>query len=161
MGGMLLACMLMAGTALAQQPAPSMGRAPHDKSFFTQEDRAAMRQIFWQRAQERLGLSDQQAAEIRALLDGQRTAMRANVQNLKATRKQLQSLLEQPTVDLAAVQSAAAQLKTQQAALFDARLQTQIAIRAKLTPEQWEQWQTLRRGSRHHGMRHGPGFGRM
>ncbi len=105
-------------------------------------------------------MSDQEAADIRALLDTQRTAMRANVQSLIAARKQLRSLLEQPTVDSAAVQAAATQVKTQQAALFDARMQTQLALRAKLTPEQWQQWQTLRKGQGHRWMRRGRSFGR-
>ena len=58
----------------------------------------------------------------------------------------------------AAVQAAASQVKTLQAAMFDAHLQMQLALRAKLTPEQWQQWQSLHRGQ-WHGRRPGPGFG--
>ncbi len=159
-GGVALLCVLTAGIASAQQQSPGMDKpAAHGERLLTPEDRTAMGQIFWHRIQERLALSDQQATEIRALLDARRTTMRANIQNMMAARKQLRSLIEQPTVDSAAVQAAAAQVKAQQAALFDARLQTQLAIRAKLTPEQWQQWQGLRRGWGHGGMRHGPGFG--
>jgi Spy/CpxP family protein refolding chaperone len=156
LGGVILLGLAMAGTALAQQAG---GPPPHRESFLTSEDRAAMGQIFWNRTKERLGLTDQQATEIRALLDAQRTAARTNVQSLIAARKELRTLLEQPTVDSTAVQGAATQVKTQQAALFDARLQTQLALRAKLTPEQWQQWQTLRKGHGRPWMRRGQGFG--
>jgi len=118
-----------------------------------------MAQIFWHRTQERLGLTDQQAAEIRALLDARRSAARADVQSLMAARRQLQGLLDQPTTDAAAVQTAAAQVKELQAKVLDHRLQTQLAVRAKLTPEQWTQWRTLRQGMEHRGGRHRGGFG--
>jgi Spy/CpxP family protein refolding chaperone len=157
--GSLIAGLAMAGTALAQQPAGSPGPPPRGQSLFTPEDRAAMAQIFWQRAQQRLGLTDQQVSDIRALLETQRTAARADVQNLIAARRQLRSLLDQPTSDPAAIQAAAAQAKALQAKLFDSRLQTQLDLRAKLTPEQWQQWRTLRQGMGRRGWRHGGGFG--
>jgi Spy/CpxP family protein refolding chaperone len=118
-----------------------------------------MAQIFWHRMQERLGLKDEQVTEVRSLLDAQRTAARADMQNLMAARKQLRSLLEQPTVDQAALQTAATKIKDLQAKVFDARLQTQLALRAKLTPEQWQQWHSLRQGMARPWMRRGPGFG--
>jgi Spy/CpxP family protein refolding chaperone len=76
-----------------------------------------------------------------------------------AARKQLRTLFEQQASDPAAVQAVATQIKSQQAALFDARLQAQLALRAKLTPEQWQQWQALRKGMSHRRMHHAPGFG--
>ena len=146
-------------TALAQQPAGPPGPPPQRQPLLTPEDRAAMAQIFWHRTQERLGLTDQQAADIRALLDAQRTAARADVQTLMAARRQLQNLLDQPTADPAAIQTAAAQVKELQAKVLDHRLQTQLAVRAKLTPEQWKEWRTLRQGMGHRGGGHRGGFG--
>ncbi len=145
--------------AVAQQLASPSATRPQRQSLLTPDDRAAMRQIFWHRMQERLGLSDQQAADMRSLLDAQRTAMRANVQSLIVARKQLRRLLDQSTVDSAAVQAAVAEVKTRQDALFDGRLQVQLALRAKLTPQQWQQWQALRKTQGHRWMRHGRGFG--
>jgi Spy/CpxP family protein refolding chaperone len=145
--------------ALAQSPGSPPGSGAQKGSLLTPEDRTAMGQIFWHRMQQRLGLSDQQVSDIRSLLEAQRTTMRTNVQNLMAARKQLRSLLEQPTADTAAIQAAASQVKAQQAALFDERLQTQLALRTKLTAEQWQQWQSLRKGRWHRGMRRGHGFG--
>jgi hypothetical protein len=40
----------------------------------------------------------------------------------------------------------ATRIKSLQAAMFDAHLQGQLALRVKLTPAQWQQWQSL-----HHG----------
>ena len=157
--GLLLLGLGMAGSALAQLPSGPAGPPPRGESVLTPEDRAAMAQIFWHRMQERLGLKDEQVVEIRSLLDAQRTAARVDMQNLMAARKQLRSLLEQPTVDQAALQTAATQVKDLQAKLFDVRLQTQLALRAKLTPEQWQQWQALRHGMARSWMRRGPGFG--
>lgn len=154
--GTLLVGLVLVGPALAQ---PIGGLTPPTSPLLTPEDRAAMGQIYWQRMQTRLGLTDQQVTDIRALLDAQRTAARANIQSLIAARKQLRTLLDQQNPDPAAVQAAATQVKTLQATLFDARLQTQLALRAKFTPEQWQQWQALRKAMRHHGMRHGPGMG--
>lgn len=149
----LLAGLVLPGAVLAQQP----GGQP--APLLTPEDRAAMGQIYWQRMQSRLGLTDQQVTDIRALLDTQRASTRTNVQSLIEARKQLRTLLDQQAPDQAAVQAAATQVKTLQAALFDARLQTQLVLRAKFTPEQWQKWQTLRKGMRHRWMRHGPGVG--
>jgi Spy/CpxP family protein refolding chaperone len=151
--GILLAGLLLAGPALAQQA------GGQKSSLLTPEDRAAMAQIFWHRAQASLGLTDQQVTDIRTLLDAQRATARTSVQSLMAARKQLRTLLEQQAPDPTAVQALATQIKTQQAALFDARLQTLVALRAKLTPDQWQQWQALRKGMGHRWMHRAPGFG--
>ena len=159
---MMLAVLLLGlgatSVVLAQSPAGPPGPPPHAKPLLTPEDRTAMAQIFWHRTQERLGLTDQQAADIRALLDTQRAAARADVQSLMGARRQLQSLLDQPTADAAAIQTAAAQVKELQAKVLDHRLQTQLAVRAKLTPEQWKEWRTLRQGMGHRGGGHRGGF---
>ena len=148
-----------ASTAFAQQAPGPPGPPPHAKPLLTPEDRAAMAQIFWHRAQERLGLTDQQAADIRALLDEHRAAARADGQNLMAARRQLQNLLDQPTSDASAIRTAAAQVTELQAKVLDHRLQTQLAVRAKLTPEQWKQWRTMRRGMGRRGGGHRGGVG--
>jgi len=148
-----------ASTASAQPPPGPPGPPHRGQSLLTPEDRAAMGQIFWQRAQERLGLTDQQVADIRALLDTQRAAARADRRSLMGARRQLHSLLDQPTADTSAIQTAATQVKELQGKLLDHRLQTLLAVRAKLTPEQWNQWRTLRQGMGHRGRGHRGGYG--
>lgn len=147
-----------AGTLLAQQ-APPPQQPPQREQLLTPEDRAAMGQIFWHRTQTRLGLSDQQVADIRAMLDQRRQAARADFQALRDSRRQLRTLLQQPNSDPTNIQTAATQVKTLQDKLFDQRLQTQLAIRAKLTPEQWQHWLELRQGMGHRWMPHGRGAG--
>jgi Spy/CpxP family protein refolding chaperone len=160
MAGVMLLSVAAASAAQAQQPVGPPGPPPRGQGLLTPDDRAAMAQIFWHRAQERLALTDQQVTEIRGLLEAQRATTRTDVQSLIAARKQLRSLLDQPTADQAAIQTAATQIKTTQDKLFDSRLQTQIALRAKLTPAQWQQWRTLRQGMGQRGwMRHRGGFG--
>lgn len=156
---LLLVGLAAASTALAQQPSGPLGPPARGRSFLTPEDRAAMGQIFWHRAQERLGLTEQQTADIRTLLDAQRAAARADLQNLMAARRQLHSLLDQPTSDAAAIQTAGAQVRDLQAKVLDHRLQALLAVRAKLTPEQWSQWRTLRQNMGHRGGRGRGGLG--
>ena len=142
--GTLFLGLALAGLVQAQAPA---GPPAGHQMLLTPEDRAAMGQIFWNRMQEKLGLSGEQATGIRALLDAQRTAARTTGQELRAARKQLRGLLDQQKPDAAAVQAAASQIKTLQ------------AVRAKLTTAQWQQWQSLHSGQGHRGRRPGPGFG--
>lgn len=157
--GISLLGLIMAGAAFAQQPAGPPGPPPRRESVLTPEDRAAMAQIFWHRMQQKIGLTDQQVTDIRGLLDSRRTAVRADVQNLFAARRELRSLLDQPTLNSDAIQATATKMKDLQAKLLDARLQTQLALRAKLTPEQWQQWHTLRQEMGHRWNRRGPAFG--
>lgn len=149
-----------AGMAVAQQGPASPTQPRQAERLLTLEDREAMAQIFWHRAQERVGLTDQQVLDIRALLQNQRSAMRGDVQALMAARRQLRDLLGQQTADPAAIQSAATQVKSLQGKLFDQRLQAQLAIRSKLTPEQLTRWIELRKGMGHHGWRRGNAFGK-
>ena len=156
--GSLVLGLVTAGVAVAQQPVGPPGPHARGRSLMTAEDREAVAQIFWHRTQERLGLTDQQVTDIHGLLEAQRATARADVRSLIEARRQLQTLVNQPTTDAAAIQTAASHVKELQAKLFDQRLQTQLAVRAKLTPEQWQQWQTLRRGTGHRGWHRGGGF---
>lgn len=159
-GALFLGIMAGVGGTAFAQPAQAPKMPPRGERLLTPEDRAAIGQIFWHRTQQKLGLTDQQVADIRALLQDRRNAARADFQALRAARRQLRSLIGQPIADPAAVQSTAAQLKALQGKLFDERLQTQLAIRSKLTPEQWQRWTELRRdGMGRHWMRGGRGFG--
>ena len=118
-----------------------------------------MQQIYWHRMQARLGLTDQQLSDIRNELQGRRDASRADLQALFAARKQLRTLLQQPNSSPADIQSTAAQVKQLQDKMFDQRLQGQLAIRSKLTPDQLAQWAQMREGMGHHRWQRGRGFG--
>ncbi len=145
-------------TAFAQQT-PAAPTPPQRQPLLTPDDRAAMGQIFWHRMQERLGLSDQQVAEIRGLLQNQHAAAQANVQAMRATERQFRTLLADPHADPAAIQAAAAQVKAERDQLFDQRLQIRLAIRSKLTPDQLAKWAELRQGMGHRRMWRRDAFG--
>lgn len=148
-----------AGTALDQQSPATPAQPPRGQHLLTPEDRAAMGQIFWHRMQERLGLTDQQVSDIRNILQARRDAARADIQALFAARRELRNLLQQPNSDPTVIQSAAGQVKQLQDKMFDQRLQTQLAIRSKLTPDQLARWGEMRKGIGRGGWRRGGGFG--
>jgi Spy/CpxP family protein refolding chaperone len=157
-GVMVLGLLAGAGMAGAQSAMPPAGPA-HDHRLLTPEDRAAIGEIFWQRVKERLGLTDDQARDLRATLAAQRQAMRSDLRSLREARAELRDLLAAPASDAGAIDAAAARLKSLQAKLVDLRIQNRLAVRAKLSPEQLEKWLQLRKDMRHHGRRPGRGFG--
>jgi Spy/CpxP family protein refolding chaperone len=130
-----------------------------DQRLFTPEDLAAMRDMYWQRMKERLGLTDEQATDLRNTLQAQRQAMRDDVRAMGAARQQLRELMRTPTADAAAIQAAAAQVKAARERLFDQRVAAQLALRAKLTPEQFAKWLELQDRMGKAGRRHGGRFG--
>ena len=68
-------------------------------------------------------------------------------------------MLDQQALNPAAVQAMAMEITAQQGTLFDAHLQTLLALRAKLTPEQRQRWQTLRKAMARRRMYRAPEFG--
>lgn len=155
---LLLGVTASASPAFAQSMGGPLGPPRNDQRLLTPEDREAMRGIYWQRIKERLGLTDQQAADLQNTLQAQRQATRADVRAMRDARRQLGQLLRTPTADAAAIQAAAAQVKAAQDRLVDQRVEAQLALRAKLTPEQLGKWLELqeRMGQ---GRRHGGRFG--
>jgi Spy/CpxP family protein refolding chaperone len=121
----------------------------------TNDDREAIRKIFQDRVKERLGLTDQQAAQIQTLLREERGQVRADVQALCEARVEMRRLLEQQNSDPAALKAAAERVKALQGKLLDRRIEAQIALRSQLTPEQWAKWLELRKERGHRRMGRG------
>jgi Spy/CpxP family protein refolding chaperone len=119
------------------------------------EDREAIAGVIGKRMQERLGLTQEQWEGIRAAVRGSREAARDDVAALRQARMELRVRMADPAVDPAALKAAAARVKELQGRLFDRRIETTLAVRNIMTAEQWEKWQSLRRG------RGGPHRGRM
>jgi Spy/CpxP family protein refolding chaperone len=140
----------------AQQAPDPAGPCGRQEGFLTRHDRDAMGRIIRERVKEKLGLSDQQADQIRAMLETRRSETRADVQTLCEARVELRRLLERQDSDPAALKEAAERVKALQGKLLDRRLEAQIALRAQLTPEQWAKWIELRKGRGH---RWGRGLG--
>ena len=135
------------GLAWAQQaPAPRTPCAPR-QGMLSADDRAAMGRIFMNRIKATLGLSDQTAADIQAILANGRPSPQDR-QTLCLARLNLRTLLKQADSDPAAVQAASDNMAALMKASMDRRLAMQLAIRSKLTPDQWAQWLELRKHSR-------------
>jgi Spy/CpxP family protein refolding chaperone len=165
-GAITIGLLASAGFAMAQQAAPPPAPGQQQR-LLTPEDREAMAQIFWHRMQAQLGLSDQQVTDIRSAVQAQRQGMRTDFLALRDARKHLRELMQTPSADAGAIQSAAAQVSQLQGKLFTERINNQLALRAKLTPDQLAKWIELRKtmhprwgGKRgmHGGMGFGPGL---
>ena len=131
--------------ARAQQGPDAGGPCQRRGAFLTGDDREAIGQVMFNRVREKLGLGDQQAEEIRASLKAMRQDARADFQALCEARAELRRLLEQQDSDPAAVKAAGERVKAIQGKLLDRRLDTYVALRGKLTPDQWAKWVELRK----------------
>jgi len=140
------------GIATAQ-PMPG-GRGPCDRpeGLLSPEDRQLIGDRMIQRMQDRLGLTPEQATEIRGVLRSQRDQARGEIQKLCEARVEMGQLLGRQDADPAALKAVAERVKVLQSGMLDRRVDTYLALRSKLTPEQWEKWRELRRemGGRSH-----------
>jgi Spy/CpxP family protein refolding chaperone len=145
-----LALAVEVGSALAQADQPGLpggglDRCQRSVRFLTPEDREAMGAIMLNRLKAEVGLTDQQAEDVRATLRAQRESTREDLRALCAACLALRALMAWQDSDPAAVRTAAAQVQTVQARFLDRRLDAYLVLRAKLTPEQWAKWVELRR----------------
>lgn len=106
--------------------------------------------------QAELGLSDEQAAEIRRIhLQERKAAIRRNA-DLRIARLELEELMSAATVDEAKVAARVKALGELQAAALKDRTESRLAIRRLVTAEQFQKMQQARRGAvRAHRARRG------
>lgn len=110
---------------------------------------------------EELGLSETQASQLMKLRSEERKAHIRRRADLEIGRLELNELLEAPQVDERAVAAKVKELADLQAAALRARVDTRLAVRKALTPEQHDKLKSLmrgRRGSRPHHRRMGSGL---
>ncbi len=129
----------------AQQGPSPAGPCARSQGLLTPDDREAIGRVILQRTKEKLGLSDQQAEQIRTTLQSRRDEARADIQALCQARVELRQLLDRQDSDPAALKAAAEQVKALQGKLLDRRLETAITLRSQLTPDQWAKWLELRK----------------
>lgn len=141
----------------AQQAPGVPGPCARSQGLLTPDDREAIGRVILQRTKEKLGLSDQQAEQMRTMLQSRRDEARADAQALCEARVELRQLLERQDSDPAALKAAAERIKTLQGKLMDRRLDTALALRSQLTPDQWAKWIELRKGRGHRWTGGGPG----
>ena len=135
--------------ARAQQAPDPGGPCQRAGGILTSDDREAIRQIRFNRLKEKLGLGDQQAEEIRLALKATWDGARPDLQALCEARVEMRRLMSQQDSDPAAVKAAGERVKALQAKLLDRRLDTFLALRSKLTPDQWAKWVELRKEMGH------------
>jgi Spy/CpxP family protein refolding chaperone len=155
--GVLGALMLAPMGIVAAQPMAG-GRGPCDRpeGLLSPEDRQLIGDRMMQRMQDRLGLTQEQATEIRGVLRSQRDQARGEMQKLCEARVELGQLLGRQDADPAAVKAVTERVKVLQGGMLDRRVDTYLALRSKLTPEQWEKWRALRSEMRGRFHRRGP-----
>jgi len=141
------------GIAVAQAQQPrggtgSTGPCAPRPSFLTPEDREAIERVYVNRAKERLGLTDQQAEEVRAALKARRDQVQADRQALCLAQVDLRRLLGDRSSDPAAVKAAGERVNALQAKLMGQRLDAFLALRSKvnLNADQWAKFQELQSG---------------
>ncbi len=140
-----------------QAPAPA-SRCARPERLLTHDDREAIAKVVRERVKEKLGLSDQQAEQIRTVLQSRRDEARADIQALCEARVELGRLLAQQNSDPVALKATAERVKSLQGKLLDRRLETAITLRSQLTPDQWAKWIELRKGMGHRWMGRGRRF---
>lgn len=140
--------LVVAGLLSSAEAAPvgGSGAGGRGAGILLPEDRQAIAEVVGKRIQERLGLSQEQWEDIRATLKATREKARTDFRALRQAQADLRTLLANPGADPGALKAAAEQVKALQGAFVDRRIETVLALRSKLTSEQWERWQTLRRG---------------
>ncbi len=132
---------LLAVAVLAVGGAGMAAALPHGQGPGPRGDRAA-------RLKQELGLSDDQAVRLREIRESrQRDAIRHRADS-EIARLDLRRLLEAPTVDRKAVDAKVKEIADLQSAGLRARVDTMLAMREVLTPEQRQKWQALG-GERH------------
>ena len=85
---------------------------------------------------EKLGLTDRQAEQIRSVLQSRRDEARADAQALCEGRVELRRLLEQQNSASTNLKAAVDRVKSLQGKFPDRRLDTVVALRSRLTPDQ-------------------------
>ena len=144
-----MATLAVAGAALvaSAQPAGPEGRGRHGDSA----NSGALKQA--------LGLSDEQAAQLRKLWQDERKQAIRRRADMQIARMELDEALNAPTLDEKAVGLKVQALTQLQATALRARGDQRLAVAKLLTPEQRAKMQQLRR---EHGIRNvGHGWGRQ
>ncbi len=94
--------------------------------------------------QRELGLSDEQATQLRGIWgEGRKAAIRRHA-DLAIARMDLEEALEAPTVDEKLVASRVRAVSDLQAAAIKARVDQRLALRKVLTPEQQQKMRSMR-----------------
>ena len=90
-----------------------------------------------------LNLTDQQKKQIEANKSNDKAQAKALFENIKSNRQALKQELMKPQLDMAKINDLQSQNKTLQAQMIDNRLNSILAVRNILTPEQFSKFLSL------------------
>jgi len=159
--GVAIASVLMAGSALAQGPMGGGGgtgmnehRPPMERAFGAQSDHGR----WWNnpRVVEQLKLTDEQRKSMDATLLEHREKLIDLRATLQKAELELEPLMKDDQPNEARIVAGIDKVAQARADLEKANARFLLAIRGKLTPEQWKQVQAFRAG----GGQEGRGWGR-
>jgi len=108
-----------------------------------------------------LNLSDDQVKQLKDAHEKQKAAMKSNVEQMKSNREAFDAEIIKAAPDMSKVNAIQVQLKTVQAQMLDDRLNSILAVKKILTPEQFAGYMALEKARKlmmHHEGHHG--FGR-
>jgi Spy/CpxP family protein refolding chaperone len=151
--GMVMAGILLAGTALAQGAGGGMGpgfgehRPPMEKAFGGHDGQGR----WWNnpKVAERLKLTDEQRKAFDGILLGHREKLIDLHANLEKAELAMEPLMRDDSPNEASILAQIDKIAQARAELEKANARFLLAIRAKLTPEQWKLVQEFR--ARHEG----------
>jgi Spy/CpxP family protein refolding chaperone len=158
--GLAIAAVLMAGSALAQAPmggGPGMGmghRPPMERAFGAQGDHGR----WWNNPKvvERLKLTDEQRKAFDGILLEHREKLIDLRASLEKAELELEPLIKDDQPNEGKILAQIDKVAQARAELEKANARFLLAIRGKLTPEQWKQVQAFRAGGGQEGRGWGP-----
>ncbi|MEI6828087.1 MAG: Spy/CpxP family protein refolding chaperone [Desulfuromonadales bacterium] len=104
----------------------------------------------------KLGMTDAQKANAKAIFQGNKEVMKPIIDSLRAERDKLRTLLHADAVDEAAIRSETAKIAGIEADLNVNRAKTGVQFRAILTPEQLTTLKAIQKEKPQRGSKHPP-----
>jgi len=92
-----------------------------------------------------LNFSDDQVKQLKDIHQKQRDSMKASVEQIKSVRESLEAEIVKASPDMNKVSTIQAQLKTLLSQLVDDRLNSTLAVKKVLTPEQFAGYMALKK----------------
>jgi periplasmic protein CpxP/Spy len=128
----------------APAPAPAAAQAQGEHRHGCQGGKHRGGHHVFAKIARKLGLSDQQKTQARAIFKENRAQAKPTLVSLRAERHQLHNLIQSGTADEGAIRAESAKVSALQADLAVQRAKGAKQLLALLTPDQQAKWQALR-----------------
>ena len=134
----------LADDTAAAPAAPAATQAQGEHRHGCQMGKRHHRHRAFARIAKKLGLSDQQKAQAKAIFQENRALAKPTLVSLRAERQQLRDLIQSGSADEGAIRAESAKVSGLQADLAVQRAKGAKQLLALLTPDQQAKWQALR-----------------